>query len=115
MNNIFEIDESFVHSETIIKYVSTLENPDNPTPDDLIKIIKGTHRWSSTGSEDHPEYAKLRNELEAKGFIKTERSMWNGDRVLKEFTLNNVTFNPHETFYSAAAMEWTLKSKRKEV
>ena len=115
MNNIFEIDESFVHSETIITFQSTLQNPDNHTPDDLIKIIKGTHRWTTTTSDDHPEYAKLRNELEEKGFITTSRNTWNGDRVLKAFTLNHAKFKPHETFYSAAAMGWTLKSKRKEV
>ena len=115
MKNTFVIDERFVCSETIITFQSTLENPDNPTPDDLIKIIKGTHRWTTTTSDDHPEYAKLRNELEAKGFITTSRNSWNGDHVLKAFTLNSAKFNPHETFYSGAAMKYTLKSKRKEL
>jgi hypothetical protein len=115
MKNLFEIDESFVCSEMKTTYQSTLENPDNPTPEDLIKIIKGTHQWTTTSSGDHPEYAKLRNELEAKGFITTSRNSWNGDHVLKAFTLNRVKFNPPETFYSGAAMGWTLKSKRKEL
>ena len=112
MKNTFDIDLSFVCGVTTTTTQSTLENPDNPTPEDLIKIIKGTHQWTTTSSGDHPEFAKLRNELEEKGFIQTERSYWNADWVMETFTLNGVKFKPGVTFYSAMAMRYTLLDKK---
>lgn len=61
-------------------------------------------------SVDHPEFAKLRNLLEAKGLIETERNWWNGDRVLKYFVLNGKIFHPEEQFPCAAAMRGNIES-----
>jgi hypothetical protein len=65
--------------------------------------------WSSHGTVDHPSFTRLRNHLEAKGYIDTSRVSCNGDSVLKEFYLNDVLFNEGDRFYSACAMKWYLE------
>lgn len=78
--------------------------------DFLIRKLKNSEpTMTSLSSEDHPEFAKLRNQLEELGFIKTERSWSNGDRVLKSFYLNDVKFSKGHKFCCAAAMKWTLE------
>jgi hypothetical protein len=62
----------------------------------------------STSSEDHPEFAKLRNQLEAEGYIETQRNCWNGDRSIKPFMLNGVVFNRGDRFLCAAAIKYEL-------
>lgn len=61
-------------------------------------------------SVDHPEFAKLRNLLESKGLIETQRNWWNGDRVLKYFVLNGKIFHPDEQFPCAAAMRGNIET-----
>jgi hypothetical protein len=80
----------------------------------LIKIIKGEDRCKSLSHDDHPEFKELRNELEQKGFIKCERGWWNGDRVLKRFTLNGAIFRKDEKFCSGAAIKWDVEHKQKD-
>jgi len=63
-------------------------------------VITGT----SIGSEDHPEFAKLREKLGSEGYISIERSWWNGDRVLKPFYLNTIKFKKGDKFLSASAL-----------
>jgi hypothetical protein len=65
--------------------------------------------WSSHGTVDHPSFTRLRNHLEAKGYIITSRVSYNGDSVLKEFYLNDVLFSKGDRFYSACAMKWYLE------
>lgn len=65
--------------------------------------------WSSHGTVDHPSFTRLRNHLEAKGYIATCRVSYNGDSVLKEFYLNDVPFSKGDRFYSACAMKWYLE------
>lgn len=65
--------------------------------------------WSSHGTVDHPSFTRLRNHLEAKGYITTSRNSRNGDSVLKEFYLNGAKFSPGDRFYSACAMKWHLE------
>ena len=74
---------------------------------DLFKriIVKG----ESYGTKDHPEFTKLRNRLCKLGYIQIELSYWNGDRVLKPFKLNELTFNTGEQFSSASALGIKLK------
>jgi hypothetical protein len=67
--------------------------------------------WSSHGTVDHPSFTRLRNHLEAKGYIVTSRNSTNGDSVLKEFYLNDVRFSEGDRFYSACAMRWHLERK----
>ena len=63
-------------------------------------IIKG----ESFGTKDHPEFTKLRNRLCKLGYIQIESSYWNGDRVLKPFKLNELTFKKGEQFSCAGAL-----------
>lgn len=87
---------------------------DELKPEQLIKIIKGEDRCSSTGSDDHPDFKELRNTLEAQGFIQCQRNCWNGDRVLKPFTLNGARFKKGEKFCCGAAIKWDVEHKQKD-
>jgi len=62
----------------------------------------------SIGTADHPEFAKLREELGAQGYIHIQRGWWNGDSVLKPFWLNGRYFKLHEQFSCGAAMHFTI-------
>jgi hypothetical protein len=101
---IFNIDDSFLTSVSIYKEWGMFDNKTDLTHEQLIKVIKGTDRSSSISSEDHPEFAKLREQLGKDGYIKIQRSWWNGDEVTKPFTLNGVLFKNGSQFPSACAM-----------
>ena len=74
-------------------------------------VITGT----SIGSEDHPEFTKLREKLGSDGYISIERGWWNGDRVLKPFYLNGNKFIKGEKFCCASALSIQFKiSKEKK-
>ena len=109
----FFIDEQYITDVTIRTVTSLLDNPDNPTPEDLIKIIKGHHEMVSISNKDHDEFTKLRNQLEELGYIKTERGWWNGDRVIKGFKLNGFPLKKGERFYCAAAMSGSFSLAKK--
>ena len=113
-NKTFEINNDYLTSVSIHKTYSNLSNPDNPTKEDLVKILKGTHFWSSSHTEDHPEFAKLRNQLEELGYIQTQRNCWNGDTVLKPFVLNGAKFKKGEQFLSGGAIKYSIDSKLKK-
>lgn len=82
---------------------------DQLTVEQILKILKGQDRYSSIGSHDHPEFAALRDQLEAQGYIQIQRQWCNGDRVLRPFRLNGCFFRRNEQFPSAAAMSGHLK------
>ena len=109
----FFIDEQYITDVTIRTVTSLLDNPYNPTPEDLIKIIKGHHEMVSISNKDHDEFTKLRNQLEELGYIKTERGWWNGDRVIKGFKLNGFPLKKGERFYCAAAMSGSFSLAKK--
>lgn len=100
----FQIDPQCLTDVPIHQIISLLENPKNPTPDDLIKILNGTHAIHMFGNKDHDEFTRLRNQLEQLGYIKTERKWWNGDCVLKSFKLNGWVIRKGSTFPCAAAL-----------
>jgi hypothetical protein len=76
------------------------------TNEQLVDIlVNGNIQYRSFGAKDHPEFTKLRDELERLGYIKTFRSSSNGDRVLKPFKLNGKRFKKNETFYCACALK----------
>ena len=110
----FEINEEYLTDITIHTKGSFLSNPDNPTHEDLIKILRGQDCWTSTSSDDHPEFAKLRNQLEELGYIQTQRSWWNGDTVLKPFYINGAKFKRYEQFPCGAAIKFNIKFKLKK-
>lgn len=109
----FNIDENFICDVQVINVFDGIKDRNNITHEDLIKIIKGCDKVTSTSHEDHPEFAKLRDQLEELGYIKTERGWWNGDRVLKSFKLNEWTFKKGHKFCSAAAMKNSILCARK--
>lgn len=109
----FTIDESYICDVTVRTETSTLSNPDHPTSEDLIKILKGHHKMISISSKDHDEFTRLRNKLEELGYIKTERGWWNGDTVLKSFKLNDWTFRKNHKFPCAGAMANSIACARK--
>lgn len=109
----FEIDETIPFNVVIHEEWNSYLKKDQLTNLDLVEVLKGKGQCSVTSDDDHPEFKKLRNELEEKGFIETERKWWNGDRVLKTFKLNGVRFKRDEKFPCGAAMKFHLESRRK--
>jgi hypothetical protein len=104
----FTIVEEYITQIT----VRTVHRDPDPEKELINRLRYG--ECVSIGSADHPEFAKLRDELEANGFISTSRNSWNGDRVLKPFTLNGHKFKKNERFLSGAAMKYHLESARKK-
>jgi hypothetical protein len=105
----FEIDPSYLTDVTIRQEWNSYTNKDTITAEDLVEVLKGQGSCSITSTEDHPEFAQLRDQLEQQGYIRCERNWSNGDRVLKLFSLNSVAFEPGEQFCCAAAMKWHLE------
>ena len=102
----FEIAEEYLSSVNVVQEREyTLQSPLEYLPDYLKETFKDgkakmtTHSWA-----DHPEFDKLRRLLEAEGYVRVERGWWNGDRVLKSFTLNGIRFYKDGKFPSAAAL-----------
>lgn len=109
----FHIDEQYICNVTVRTEYSYVKDRDNPTHDELIVILKGYDRGYSVSNKDHDEFTKLRNQLEEQGYIQTQRSWWNGDRVLKGFKLNEWSFRKGHKFPSAAAMKNSIECARK--
>jgi hypothetical protein len=109
----FEIDEQYICDVTVRTEHDFIKDRNNPTHEDLIKILKGYDRSVSISNKDHDEFTKLRDQLEELGYIKTERGWWNGDVVTKGFKLNEWTFSKGHKFPSAAAMRNSIYCARK--
>ena len=111
----FTIDEQFITSVSERKVWSMYQgkNPDELTPDELMKILKGEDIISSIESKDHPEFTRLREELGELGYIEIQRGWWNGDRVKKSFKLNEWTFRKGRQFSCASAMNNSIQCARK--
>lgn len=109
----FSILEEHICDVTVRIEHDFIKDRNNLTNEDLIAILKGCDRSVSIGHKDHDEFTKLRNQLEEQGYIKTERSWWNGDRILKSFKLNEWTMRKGGTFYSAAAIKTAISCARK--
>lgn len=101
----FYIDEAYMCDITIHKeWNMYTKNGREPTPEELIKILNGEGKCSITGSEDHPEFTKLREELGRLGYIEIQRSWINGDRVTKSFKLNGYIARKGWQFSCATAL-----------
>lgn len=111
----FELDESCICEVTIRREWSIYQHIPNDelTGEQVLKMLKGEDRCASTHSEDHPDFASLRKDLEAQGYIHCERGWWNGDRVLRPFRLNGVLFRQDDKFPCGAAMQHHIEFKRK--
>ena len=82
----------------------------------LFKIFDHKLEGEAYSIIDHPEFTKIRNRLEKQGYIQIERGWWNGDRVIKPFSLNGFKFKKHDKFPCASALDiWlSVKEKRKQ-
>jgi hypothetical protein len=109
----FTIDESFICDVTVRTEHDFIKDRNNPTHEDLIKILKGYDKGLSISNKDHDEFTKLRNQLEELGYIKCERGWWNGDRVLKSFKINEWTFRKGHKFPCASALNNSIHCARK--
>ena len=81
----------------------------------LICDVMVGHSFNSSGwygTEDHPGFAALRNDLEKRGYITTVRNCSNGDTVMKPFYLNQVYFVQGDRFFCAAAMKHRLRNSK---
>jgi hypothetical protein len=107
------IDPAFLTSVTITKEWSMFGHKTELTEDELVKVLKNEDKCTSISSEDHPEFAKVREQLGKDGYIEIQRSWWNGDRVTKAFTFNGAKFKKGEQFPSGAAMAGHLKFTKK--
>lgn len=109
----FTIDEEYITDVSVRTEHDFIKDRSNPTHEDLIKILKGWDKSYSISNKDHDEFTKLRNQLEAEGYIKTVRNSWNGDTVLKPFYLNGWRFKKNHKFPCAAALSNSINSARK--
>jgi hypothetical protein len=101
----FVIDPEFLCDVFISRSWNSYASKDSVTDEDLLKIIKGEGQCGSFSNDDHPEFKKLREQLGELGYIYIERGWWNGDRVLKPFSLNGARFKKGEQFCSGAAIK----------
>ena len=111
--NKFEIDEQYICDVIVRHEYDFIKDRNNPTHDDLIKILKGWDKSVSISNKDHDEFTKLRNQLEEQGYISTVRNCWNGDRVLKPFYLNGWRFKKNHRFPCAAALKNSIECAKK--
>jgi hypothetical protein len=108
----FTIPEEYITDVIVRTEYDFVKDRSNPTPEEIIKILKGYDKSVSISNKDHDEFTKLRNQLEDLGYIKTQRNWWNGDVVLKPFTLNGMKFKKKSQFSCAAAMKVSFKVAR---
>ena len=112
-DNYFTIDEAYICDVTIRTEHDFIEDRNNPTHEDLIKVLRGYDRSYSISSKDHDEFTRLRDLLEEQGYIRTVRNCWNGDTVIKEFYLNGWRFKKNHRFPCAAALKNSITCARK--
>jgi hypothetical protein len=107
----FYIDIAYVTDTVVKKQYRITQRKDESSEDFLIrKLSTDNIAFTTTGNADHPEFTKLREQLGVDGYIGIERGWWNGDRVLKPFQLNDVSFKVGRTFPCASAMNYVLRS-----
>lgn len=105
----FEIDPQYLTDLQEVFTIDLVKDRNNPTPDEIILILRGSDTIRNIHTIDHPEFTKLRNKLEELRYIKIERSWWNGDTVLKSFKLNGWILRKDFSFPCAAALGITIK------
>lgn len=111
----FTLDDQFLCSISIHKkWNSYTINGHIPTDEELLWILQGKGNCSSISTDDHPEFATLRNQLDTEGYIATSRNSWNGDYTLKKFKLNGVIFEKDSKFPSGAAIRSLLTRESKK-
>ena len=109
----FEIDPQYLTDVQQVHALDLVKDRNNPTPDEIIMILRGNDIVRSIYTTDHPEFTKLRDELEKLRYIKTQRGWWNGDIVLKSFKINGWILKKDYNFPCAAALSNAIKCKAK--
>ena len=109
----FTLDEQYICDVAVRTEYDWIKDRNNITHEDLIKILKGYDKSYSISNKDHDEFTKLRDRLEAEGYIQTQRNYWNGDVVLKPFYLNGWHFKKNYQFPCAAALQTRIVCARK--
>jgi hypothetical protein len=110
----FTIEPAYLTSVTIHEEWNTYtRNGREPTAEEVLLILQGKGKCGMTSSEDHLEFARLRERLGQEGYISIERGWWNGDSVLKPFKLNGLKFKPGEKFSCAGAMSGHFEVRAK--
>ena len=109
----FVIDEQYITDVTVRVEYDYVKDRNNLSNEDLIRILKGYDKSVSISNKDHDEFTKLRDQLEELGYIETQRSWWNGDRILKSFKLNEWTMRKGHKFPCAAALRVSIDCARK--
>lgn len=105
----FRLPAPAFSSVVIRKEWSMYARKETLTDEELTDVLVGKDLCISTHSEDHAEFTELRELLGAQGFIYIERGWWNGDRVLRPFSLNRKRFKRGDKFVSAGAMKFSLR------
>lgn len=100
-------------------FIPTFEIPEEYIPSLNVRYTKISSTGHKSGiiasQAEHPAFEKLRQVLSNGGFIEIPPyPCWNGDRVRKAFYLNQVLFNPGETFFCGTAMSGYIKRKKQE-
>lgn len=109
----FTLDPAYFSSVTIHEeWNQYTKGGREPTPEEILLILAGKGNYTMTSSADHPEFTRLRELLGQLGYIRIERGWWNGDRVLKPFTLNGLKFNVGKQFSCASAMSIQFKVRK---
>lgn len=103
----FELANEYFTSVTVYTETKRFGDRTDLSNDELIELIKkGPIISTGMSSKDHPEFAKLREQLGEEGYIKIQHGWWNGDEVLKPFILNDMPFNVGDQFWCASAMKF---------
>jgi hypothetical protein len=115
----FTIESEYLTSVTQKTSLSRFANKETLTPDELVDALVYENTSYAISTIDHPEFTELRESLERDGYIYVQRGWWNGDEVLKPFTLNGFKFKRGNRFPCAAAlgiaMKCALESGRKSL
>jgi hypothetical protein len=105
----FTIDPEYLTSVTQKTSISPFVNKETLTPDELAEALVYENTSYAISTIDHPEFTKLRESLQCDGYIYVQRGWWNGDEVLKPFTLNGFKFKRGNRFPCAAALGIAIK------
>lgn len=102
----FTLDPAYITTVYIhTEYNHYTKDGREPTPEELLLVLQGKGNFKSSSTADHPEFTKFRELLGQLGYIRIERSWWNGDTVTKPFTLNGVKFKVDQQFPCGGALQ----------
>jgi hypothetical protein len=105
----FEINEEYLTSQTVEDTITfaSVESMSNMTLEQAEMVCSMIGKpLRSIKTIDHPEFTKLREQLEREGYITIQRNWWNGDRALKSFKVNGMIIRKDDTFPCADALKY---------